>query len=194
MDITSRRSRQGFTLIELLVVMMILAILMGLLFPILGIVKESGRKTKTAALIANAGSAIERYRSLNAGYPEAVTVTNVGGTAVALTDTPTWTGSDPFNRAWFSAAIASIDSDAFGPASANMSEMQVSGQDVRLLVDSWATPINYRPYTKYEWTAGSTIPIRSDEPPNPDSFQIWSCGPNAQDDDGLKDDINNWGG
>ena len=55
------RRRAGYTLIELLIVIGIIGVLMGLIFPVLGSVKESGRRTKCMSNLRQLGLAIEMY-------------------------------------------------------------------------------------------------------------------------------------
>ncbi len=62
-----RRNSRGFTLIELLVVIAIIAILAAILFPVFASAKESGRKAKCAANLANINRALQLYRDDNNG-------------------------------------------------------------------------------------------------------------------------------
>lgn len=55
--------KQRFTLIELLTVIAIIAILMGLLLPVLGKIKEAGKKTKAKAQMKGLELAIKSYES-----------------------------------------------------------------------------------------------------------------------------------
>jgi prepilin-type N-terminal cleavage/methylation domain-containing protein/prepilin-type processing-associated H-X9-DG protein len=60
-----RPSHSGFTLLELLVVIGIIAILMGLIIPVVGRVKESGRKTQCVSNLRQIGQALEVYKAEN---------------------------------------------------------------------------------------------------------------------------------
>src|SRR4051794_28036377 len=66
-----RRSKNGFTLIELLVVIAIIAILAGLILPVLARARESARRTSCAANLAQMGKAIYMYADTpaNKNYP-----------------------------------------------------------------------------------------------------------------------------
>lgn len=57
-----RAERAGFTLVELLVVISIIAILLGLLFPALGIARRAARSTSSQAMMRDVTVAIESFR------------------------------------------------------------------------------------------------------------------------------------
>jgi prepilin-type N-terminal cleavage/methylation domain-containing protein len=63
------RNRIGFTLIELLVVISIIAILAGLLIPVIGAVRRRGQVTATVLEIQNLKNAIEQYKNKFGDYP-----------------------------------------------------------------------------------------------------------------------------
>jgi len=61
--------RRGFTLIELLTVIAIVAVLAGILQPIIGAVWRQARKARTMVLFTNVGGAMENYRQEYGRYP-----------------------------------------------------------------------------------------------------------------------------
>ncbi|MFM2090066.1 MAG: hypothetical protein RLZZ127_555 [Planctomycetota bacterium] len=63
------RVRVGFTLIELLVVIGILAVLMGLIFPAISMVRENAKRGKTSAAINQVAAACQQYRQMRGLYP-----------------------------------------------------------------------------------------------------------------------------
>ena len=67
MKIRASRPRSGFTLIELLVVIAIIAVLAGLLLPVMNRVREQGDSTKCTANLRQVGIAINLYTNENEG-------------------------------------------------------------------------------------------------------------------------------
>src|SRR5271163_891996 len=73
--------RSAFTLVELLTVIAIIAILMGLLFPALQIVKDQANKVKAKTDVVNTVAAVKQYYTEYGKYPLAgVTQTGVATT------------------------------------------------------------------------------------------------------------------
>ncbi len=60
---------KAFTLVELLTVIGIIAILVGILLPVVGSVRKAGYSAKTQALISSLAAGIERYQQDFGAYP-----------------------------------------------------------------------------------------------------------------------------
>jgi prepilin-type N-terminal cleavage/methylation domain-containing protein len=69
MTTTTPSYRSAFTLIELLTVIAIIAILMGLLFPAIGTIKESARRTQAKNDVTNIVAAVKQYYTEYGKYP-----------------------------------------------------------------------------------------------------------------------------
>jgi type II secretory pathway pseudopilin PulG len=158
---------------ELLVVISIIMILMGLSFVGVRMAKEAAAKSKTNAIIHQVAAALEQYRLVNGKYPE-------GG------DFATYLGSNPkFDGVsdWTSIGNILVDS------------LNTAGQSFKKpLVDGWKHPLRYRPARYLPYDATAAVDIDKDDPPGRDSFQLWSMGPNNQDQGGTadSDDLTSW--
>ncbi len=171
--------RSGFTLMELLVVIGIIMVLLGMLFPAIRLIQVQAQKAKCKTLIMQVVAACDHYRNLNGAHPDSPTMKSVfmpGATPVAATTLTT--------TQWETVAtelvtrLRSVDREHFGSP----------------LEDPWKKVLRYRPVQYYPYTAGATEIIDADPPRNPDSFQVWSTGPNLKDEFGKdsSDDIGNW--
>lgn len=176
MSTTTRR--HGFTLIELLVVLAIAGVLMGLLFPVIGIMKRSATVTQTESLLQMVHAGLDRYHDLYREYPPS------GATPLAG------------NRlAWFLCADKADVTPASRRSSAltdRIDRRRVRGEEI---VDPWLTgsPLIYISTTP-AGAKRSPIPLpddfRSDATDATmtayhgyeSAFELWSAGP-----DGLFD-------
>ena len=112
-----RTSPFGFTLVELLTVIAIIAILMGLLFPAIGVVKEQARKTQAKNDVTNIVASVKQYYTEYGKYPP-------------LTDPP---------------APATIDQVMGDPASGATLHNDVLFNTLRAIPDGLNTSNKYNP-------------------------------------------------
>jgi prepilin-type N-terminal cleavage/methylation domain-containing protein len=95
--IAARTRVSAFTLIELLTVIAIIAILMALLFPAIGAVRESARKTQAKTDEMQVVAAVKAYNTEYGKYPNVQpnATTTAGDTLVGDMDTTSGMGSQP---------------------------------------------------------------------------------------------------
>ncbi len=72
----NRLQAHAFTLVELLTVIAIIAILMGLLFPAIGVVKDQARKAEAKTACANIVAAVKAYNTEYGKFPNPNTSTS----------------------------------------------------------------------------------------------------------------------
>ncbi len=202
--------RAGFTLIELLMVISIIAVLAALLVPLIGYAKTMARNAKCEAQLGTIKSSLEIYKSTNGYYPERY--------LAASTDTfttPVGVGRDVFNEMF---TVGSTTPVTYRTADALSNDQWTTVAEALLRVLQTVDRENYRdlsglrdPFTgggagskvfrfrpaKFYPLAGSRL-IDSENPPNPDTYQLWSAGADGKDQFGERsngrksDDVTNW--
>lgn len=201
---------RGFTLIEMLVVLVIISILASL--TLVGVLKafESSRSSSTRHMILEIKSALESYQNRFDDYPptslDAFKVplpndTN-NGVESMLACLATNSGGPfyqpPEDR------LANLDKDSL---TKNVTNWYFGDNQLREVIDFFGNPIIYFHFRDYQkprpgltkYTIGGSIqvckPAKSKKTGtfhNPNSFQIWSVGPDGKNQDGGGDDIGNW--
>ncbi len=197
--------RTGFTLIELLVVILIIVALAGLLIPMIGYARNAAKAAKCDAQMAGIKAAISRYVDVNGNIPDK----ELGGgdryAAAFMSNSKYKTANE----------LTTIDWENI--AKALLAQLQTVGRDDFRDLASLRDPFTggasatnffrYRPSKYYPLVADPNAlfidgdgqrPDNTTAPPNPDSYQLWSAGPDTKDQFGERvngrksDDITNW--
>ncbi len=216
-------SRRAFTLLELLVVISIIAALAALLVPIISIARGAAKTAKCRTLMANIQAALDTYKSVSGAYPEQLWAT-LGSDPFASTFGMTAAGSTPASvlsvseTGWrtvnltLKAQLQTVDPDTFRNTPSNPNAATPDPNDPgNYIVDPYGNRqqfrvFRYRPARYYPFTgllSGTTPTIDTANPPNPNSYQLWSCGWDGKDEFGEKlwtvgsqtlkgDDMTNW--
>ena len=201
--VRSAPRRRAFTLIELLVVISIIAILSGMVFAGVTIAKRSMMKTKTQSILGQLSAAIVNYRTQSNGFPgdppgfawnDVFSHATNSSLNAATFDPDTWkTGN---SESW-----APVTAEALAKTLESVGETDlVRPSSSGYLQDSYKQTIRYRPARLYPFIPAPTSPntayikIDSDEPPNRDSYQLWSIGEDKKDQGGETpgDDLVQW--
>jgi prepilin-type N-terminal cleavage/methylation domain-containing protein len=103
---SARAETRAFTLVELLTVIAIIAILMGLLFPAIGIIKEQARKVQAKSDLTNIVAAVKQYYTEYGKYPTVEESTTTSNSDVAIGESVA--GSSINNNALFN-TLRAID-------------------------------------------------------------------------------------
>ena len=184
--------RSAFTLMELLTVITIIIILMGMLFPVISMVRTHMKKVKTVSILGQLDAACSSYKSICGAYPDADAIG-----AILMPSPPTPVTADSMT-----------DGSWQGVSSVLLALLQVVDRDdfsttrypSGYIADSWNNVVRYRTVRYYPYlqtphqynNAPIAIDAQSQPPPHQDSYQAWSKGANEVDDYGTNDDITNW--
>lgn len=187
------QQRKAFTLMELLVVIGIIGILAGMVFAGVQVAKKAGLKTKTQSILGQVSTALLSYKTLNGSYPDSY------GPAAPLDAYGAIFGS-PTAPKLATAITTKLEWESIN----QLLSLQLAscGQSFSpVIVDAWGRVIRYRPAKYYPFDdANAKVLIDKDTGvPARDGFQLWSIGPNNNDEYGEKkyggvtgDDLTSW--
>ncbi len=201
--------RRGFTLIELLVVITVIAILAGLLIPLISIALQKAREAKCQAKIANISAAINKYRDANGVVPDRINANAfAGSTSIQAANLPVVGQGyqDIFGTGAMLQTVDQLSEGDWENIGRNIvAQLGTVDRDNFKTLDDFRDPFGagikskvfrYRPARFYSLKiTNGTDPLTYpdwDDPPNPDTFQLWSVGANGKDEFGSGDDLPNW--
>ncbi len=203
------KKRAGFTLLEMLVVITIIVLLAVILIPNIFGSKKQADISSTKAEIMKIKGMIEQYKNKWGDYPPTSIVgftdpnnLNQGIETLVACLANTSKGG-PFLD-WQERRYSNFDDDS--TAVINLT-WRFGDNKLREITDLWRQPFVYfhardyvspGAYASYQGSddlAFSATPQMSSETStyhNPEEYQIWSIGPDCENQNGAGDDISNW--
>lgn len=205
--------RRAFTLIEILVVLSIIAVLAAIILPQLFSSTVSGEIASTQSRIDSISMAAKTYEGDWGDYPPGrlsllkilkIEVPdsngiNEGSEALVLA-LATERKKGPYTT-WADDWLENTDGDKL-PRAAEKNLMKVP--ELYEVVDFWGNPLVYIHCRDYGKTFkvrdndGNTVTVRAQKSKktgtyyNPNSFQLWSFGPDLTNNNGREDDVANF--
>jgi len=187
------RRRRGFTLIEMMVVIAIIVILIGLILPTIGAVRERAKIKATQTLIQGIDAALRRYYMDMDEYPPS-TVADLGDPDPKPDSLYLYLcGTDGKGIKKKTGDVTRKYEAYMVPPPENIRKI---GAEIHI-VDSWGNDIVYLNCKRYTDQMRGPDPNYVDDGKcrNPNSFDLYSVGPDRQKDPdplNLVDDICNW--
>jgi prepilin-type N-terminal cleavage/methylation domain-containing protein len=196
-------SRSGFTLVELLLVIAIIAVLAALLIPMIGYAKNMARNAKAEAQLGTIKASLNIFKDANGFYPEK-SLTSPPDVFSDVFKKTSNTNDEPYKTA------NNVDNDGWDRIAGElMLQLQTVDRDNYRNINALRDPFTgggissrvyrYRPSKFYPLSkASGSLFIDQEDPPNPDSYQLWSAGIDSKDQYGevkngkKSDDIINW--
>jgi prepilin-type N-terminal cleavage/methylation domain-containing protein len=193
--------QSGFTLVELLVVISVIAVLASLLIPTISYAKRLAKEAKCQAQLGNIKASLSTFKDANGTIPQKFIDPQTRKDVYSDTfknDTTYKTVDQLSSTDWETIAQAllvqlqSVDRANFRDLSA-LRDPFTGGAAA-------ANVFRYRPAKYYPLNQSAVFDIDKENPPNPDSYQLWSSGFDSDDQYGQNDittgrrsdDITNW--
>ena len=162
---TAPTTPRGFTLIELLVVISIISVLATLGMFVLPIAIKEAKITRAKTEISNMAMCVKNYKNDYGVYPDDTSSESVANALTGYKSSPD--NLDDFSK----------DPDWHGPYITTKPSQHELGMKNKAIVDPWGKPYQYK----------LRKPVH-----NVGDVDIWSSGPDMNDDKGTGDDITNW--
>ncbi len=185
----------GFTLIELLVVILVIGILAGILIPVAVNVKTKGQVAQTLGFMEALETAMEAYKSDCGVYPTHHDPSAIGAATFLYCLLEEGRGSPYTDRAKLKMSVTTV------PAPQTVEALDSWGNRFRyfrspiLGPNASGVPKCFEMYS----TTGSLKSALDAFPGNKQSFNLWSAGPDGENDSGTQggaashdDDVVNW--
>lgn len=214
MHATARPRARGFTLVELLVVIAIIGALAAIAIPAIGSSRRRAATSMAKNQITELNLALSQYQGQFGDFPPSsieefydLPGNNLdSGIESIVLHLSTRKRGGPFVAEWDEDHLENLDGDAVASPELKLELDWVFGDDqLRELVDPWGLPFIYihnRDYERaYAITHGETRGRgtaqagRSEKTAtfhSPTGYQLWSSGPNQQNENGGGDDIVSW--
>lgn len=175
--------RAGFTLIELIIVISVIVLLMAVLIAGTTKLRERARLAAAKTLLEKVQTGLESYRLYYRAYPQPMPL----AAGYSESQTLYYFLTTPFRMTPDSAKNEVYSSLNAGPV-ADFKELEIKDLNKSghpSIVDTWGTPIKF----KYIVKTGDADPLLGWTVTKTTTPQIYSCGPNCQDDNAAGDDI-----
>lgn len=213
------RMPKGFTLVEMLVVIGILLLIAGISIPVYVRMREKNFIRVAEAEVKELAARIEQYRQAKGFYPQANLVELLAEEDGATLSNTTNLGIESLVTALASEdddgpflpkeiltrskkKLGNLDKDSAWKDKLN--NWFFDDRELREYLDPWGNPYIYFDNTVYMDSTVHTYtvrrgniqarPLRDDDGNyyEPAGFQLWSLGPNGENDEGKTDDITSW--
>ncbi|OHB76919.1 MAG: hypothetical protein A2Z34_01045 [Planctomycetes bacterium RBG_16_59_8] len=206
-----RRSAAGFTLIEILVVLLVISILASLVLVSVVSSVDTSRITSTRTMIEQLNASVGRYETIYRDFPPTSLrrrgIAMPNGVNTGIESLLVCLMSKEKGGPYYTPSEESLSNHDKDRLAKTPPDWYFGDADLREICDMWGQPFVYFHFRDYEkpendianYTFGEQSavckPQKSEKTKmhhRPGKFQIWSIGPNGENENGGGDDIPNW--